>query len=306
MLPRQLVERLTLHLADFCLCRTLHAGHQRRLPQRRLPARAAVKLQHLPVGICRALHTGSSVGKSHLLHRRQQLGVGLGIRLEGEHPLAAAGVVHQLGDGVPAVGAKVGKALARGRAQNIFVSLLRIGFAVEQVLQFAAELKVDHIVQHLAGLLVGKQLLDLQKILLVAADKFHVEQLHPCHRHVGSHQLVLLRKGADALDGGQVTDGKRQHDDKVVVHRLHVAQLANGVAHEGIAACKIVAGKHRRRSNPVALHHLQNFHRAVPHAVHHHRFVAALQALPDVLFFCNPAEQNKTPPKIFCNDYTTF
>ena len=144
--------------------------------------------------------------------------------------------------------------------------------------------------QHLFGLLVGQHRLDPGKFLLVLANKIEGKEINPRHRHIRRHQLYLLGEGADALDGRQVPHRKGHDDDKIVVARLDVPQLFHPVAHEEVAARKIVAGKQSRRADAVLFHHPQNLDRAVPHAIEHHRFPAALQPLPHILLFQNPIE----------------
>lgn len=215
-------------------------GDQRLLPQGGLSAAPAVKFQRLLLGIGCHLHTGSPPGNAHLLDGKAELFVGLFVRLKGEHPLAAARKMQQLGDGVAAVGAKVGKMFVVCGPQDVLIGLLHRRLAVKEVVQLAAELKLTMLCSTFLDCSSANIDSTLANSCSYWRTKSRVKRLIP-PPHIRRHQLYLLGEGADTLDGRQVPHRKGHDDDKIVVARLDVPQFFHPVPHKEVAARKIVA-----------------------------------------------------------------
>lgn len=120
--------------------------------------------------------------------------MGLFVRLKGKHPLAAARKMQQLGDGVAAVGAKVGKMFVVCGPQDVLIGLLHRRLAVKEVVQLAAELKVDDVVQHLFGLLVGQHRLDLANSCSCWRTKSRVKRLTPATGTSGATSSICWER----------------------------------------------------------------------------------------------------------------
>ena len=226
--------------------------------------------------ICRHLHTGRTIGKSHLIYRSTKFFVGLFIRLKCKYPPASSCIMQQFCNGIAAVGTKIGKRFLRCRLDNIMVSFIGIGCTICKITKFAAEFKVYDIMQHLSGLLVCEHRFHLQKLLLMFLHKIHGKKVCSRYRNIRCYQFIFLRQFIEVVYCWLIMNRKRHHNQEIIIAALNIRKFFHLVAHEQITAGKTITCKHCSWCNPIPLHHLQNFDSTIPHSVHHNRFLGIL------------------------------
>ena len=177
--------------------------------------------------------------------------------------------------------------LLRGRAQDRTENLVLIGLARAQVWQPAGQLEAHRVEEHPPRRLIRQQGIGLGEFLLMRAHERCVKYRAGHDRHIGRDhveprvQIVHLFQHLGALAR------ERDHNDNILAELFDdFGQLFHPEAAEAVPAHEFIAREHACGSDAERLEPVEDFVRAVAHAVKHNRARLRLQPRPDRLLQC--------------------